>query len=315
LHHHTHSHFTDLTRRTIRRLALSLGITMAFVFVEIAAGVFANSLALLTDAAHNFTDVLALALSWWALRLTAQPANQNKTYGYHRAGILAALINSTTLVVIALGIFYEAYHRFINPPEVRADVLIGVGLAAVLINVVTALLVRRGAEHDLNIRSAFLHLMGDVLSTIGAVIAGVIIRYTNWNWLDPMVSVLIGFLILWSAWSIVREAIDILMEGTPTDIDMDAMIQDITSVDGVRGVHDLHVWSITQAMRTLSAHLVTADMSISEGANIQTRVNEILFHKYEVSHATLQLECEGCVPNLLYCDITEANHRHSIPKY
>jgi len=315
LHHHTHSHFTDLTRRTIRRLALSLGITMAFVFVEIAAGVFANSLALLTDAAHNFTDVLALALSWWALRLTAQPANQNKTYGYHRAGILAALINSTTLVVIALGIFYEAYHRFINPPEVQADVLIGVGLVAVLINVVTALLVRRGAEHDLNIRSAFLHLMGDVLSTIGAVIAGVIIRYTNWNWLDPMVSVLIGFLILWSAWSIVREAIDILMEGTPTDIDMDAMIQDITSVDGVRGVHDLHVWSITQAMRTLSAHLVTADMSISEGANIQTRVNEILFHKYEVSHATLQLECEGCVPNLLYCDITEANHRHSIPKY
>jgi len=315
LHNHTHSHFTDLTRRTIRRLALSLGITLAFVFVEIAAGVFANSLALLTDAAHNFTDVLALALSWWALRLTAQPANQNKTYGYHRAGILAALINSTTLVVIALGIFYEAYHRFINPPEVQADVLIGVGLAAVLINVVTALLVRRGAEHDLNIRSAFLHLMGDVLSTIGAVIAGVIIRYTNWNWLDPMVSVLIGFLILWSAWSIVREAIDILMEGTPTDIDMDAMIQDITSVDGVRGVHDLHVWSITQAMRTLSAHLVTADMSISEGANIQTRVNEILFHKYEVSHATLQLECEGCVPNLLYCDITEANHRHSIPKY
>ena len=196
-----------------------------FVFVEIAAGIFSNSLALLTDAAHNFTDVLALALSWWALRLTSQPANQNKTYGYHRAGILAALANSTTLVVIALGIFFEAYRRFINPPEVQADVLIGVGVVAVIINVVTALLVRRGAEHDLNIRSAFLHLMGDVLSTVGAVIAGVVIRYTDWNWLDPLVSVLIGFLILWSAWTIVREAIDILMEGTPTDIDMDAMIQ------------------------------------------------------------------------------------------
>ena len=315
MHNHTHSHINELTQQTIRRLALSLGITLAFVFVEIAAGVFANSLALLTDAAHNFTDVLALSLSWWALRLTAQPANHKKTYGYHRAGILAALVNSTTLVVIALGIFIEAYHRFVNPPEVQADVLIGVGLVAVIINVITALLVRQGAEHDLNIRSAFLHLMGDVLSTVGAVVAGVIIRYTNWNWLDPMVSVLIGILILWSAWIVIREAIDILMESTPTDIDMDSMIQDINSVEGVRGVHDLHVWSITRASRTLSAHLVTGDIPISDGAFIQTRVNELLYHKYDVNHATLQLECEDCVSNLLYCNISESNHRHNIPKY
>jgi len=315
LHNHSHTHFNELTQRTVRRLVLSLGITLVFVAVEIVAGLFANSLALLTDAAHNFTDVLALALSWWALRLTSQPANQDKTYGYHRAGILAALANSTPLVVIALGIFYEAYHRFIDPPEVQADVLIGVGVVAVLINVVTALLVRRGAEHDLNIRSAFLHLMGDVLSTVGAVIAGVVIRFTGWNWLDPLVSVLIGFLILWSAWSIIREALEILMESAPTDIDMDAMVGDITSVDGVHGVHDLHVWSITRSMRTLSAHLVTDDIPISKGTFIQTRVNELLYHKYGVSHATLQLECEDCIPNLLYCDITVANHRHSLSKY
>jgi cobalt-zinc-cadmium efflux system protein len=296
-------------------LALSLIITLTFVFVEIAAGIFSNSLALLTDAAHNFTDVLALALSWWALRLTSQPASQEKTYGYHRAGILAALANSTTLVVIALGIFYEAYRRFISPPEVQADVLIGVGVVAVIINVVTALLVRRGAEHDLNIRSAFLHLMGDVLSTIGAVIAGIIIRFTGWNWLDPFVSVLIGLLILWSAWTIVREAIDILMESTPTDIDMDAMIQDIISVEGVYDVHDLHVWSITQNMRTLSAHLVTDDLNISEGASIQTNVNDVLFHEYNVSHATLQLECDDCVPNKMNCAFGKlAHHREIIPK-
>jgi len=299
-----------LTRQIVRRLALSLGITLVFVFIEIAAGIFSNSLALITDAAHNFTDVLALALSWWALRLTSQPANQEKTYGYHRAGILAALANSTTLVIIALGIFYEAYQRFVNPPEVQANVLIGVGTLAVIINVVTALLVRRDAEHDLNIRSTFLHLMGDVLSTLGAVVAGLVIRYTNWNWLDPFVSVLIGFLILWSAWHIVRESIDILMESTPADIDIDAMIQDITSVDGVKGVHDLHVWSITRAMRTLSAHLVTEDMSISAGELIQTRTNEILHQKYGIRHATLQLECEECEPNLLYCDITKVNHQH-----
>ena len=315
MQNHLHTHFNELTQQTVRRLALSLGITLAFVAVEIVAGIFANSLALLTDAAHNFTDVMALALSWWALRLTSQPADQGKTYGYHRAGILAALANSTTLVVIALGIFYEAYQRFINPPEVQADVLIGVGTLAVLINVVTALLVRRGAEQDLNIRAAFLHLMGDVLSTVGAVIAGVIIRFTDWNWLDPLVSVLIGFLILWSAWSIIREAVDILMESTPTDIDMDSMIGDITSVDGVHDVHDLHVWSITQSMRTLSAHLVTDDIPISEGASIQTRVNELLYHKYGVNHATLQLECEACMSNLLYCDITVANHQHKAPKY
>jgi len=308
LHNHTHPHFNDLTRQTVRRLALSLVITLVFVFIEIAAGIFSNSLALLTDAAHNFTDVLALALSWWALRLTSEPPNQKKTYGYHRAGILAALANSTTLVVIALGIFYEAYHRFINPPEVRADVLIGVGVVAVLVNVVTALLVRRGAEHDLNIRSAFLHLMGDVLSTVGAVIAGVIIRFTDWNWLDPLVSVLIGFLILWSAWTIVRESIDILMESTPTDIDMDAMIRDISSVEGVRSVHDLHVWSITRSMRTLSAHLVTDNMAIRKGASIQAKVNDVLFQRYNVNHATLQLECDDCMPDMRYCAFGRATH-------
>ncbi|MGD8403649.1 MAG: cation diffusion facilitator family transporter [Anaerolineales bacterium] len=305
MHNHKHTHFNDLTQPTVRQLALSLIITLVFVFIEIAAGIFSNSLALLTDAAHNFTDVLALALSWWALRLTSQPATQEKTYGYHRAGILAALANSTTLVVIALGIFYEAYRRFTNPPEVQADVLIGVGVVAVIINVVTALLVRRGAEHDLNIRSAFLHLMGDVLSTVGAVIAGVIIRFTDWNWLDPLVSVLIGILILWSAWTIVRESLDILMESTPTDINVDAMIQDIISVDGVHGVHDLHVWSITRSLRTLSAHLVTDNMDISEGATIQTRVNEVLFHRYNVNHATLQLECDECMPNMRYCAFGE----------
>jgi cobalt-zinc-cadmium efflux system protein len=310
LDNHSHIHFKDVTQQTGRRMALSLGITFVFVFVEIAAGLFSNSLALLTDAAHNFTDVLALALAWWALRLTIQPASHQKTYGYHRAGILAALVNSTTLVIIALGIFYEAYRRFIDPPEVQADILIGVGLIAVIINVVTALLVRRGAESDLNIRAAFLHLMGDVVSTIGAVIAGVIIRFTDWNWLDPLVSALIGLLILWSAWSILREAIDILMESTPTDINMDAMITDITSVDGVRGVHDLHVWSITRNMRTLSAHLVTDDLAISRGASIQQRVNEVLYHKYNVNHATLQLECDECMPSMQRCAFGEyTNHR------
>ena len=300
-------HLPDPTRFTIRRLALSLGITLAFVVVEILAGIFANSLALLTDAAHNFTDVLALALTWWALWITTKPANSGKTYGYHRAGILVALVNSTTLALIALGIFYEAYKRFVTPPTVQADILIGVGAMAVVVNLVTALLVRRGAEHDLNLKSAFLHLMGDVLSTVGAVAAGILIRFTGLNRIDSLVSVFIGLLILWNAWGIVRESVDILMESTPNDIDLHKLVADVMGVDGVSGVHDLHVWSISQGLRTLSARVVTEDVTIGTGARIQAAVNELLACKYGVFHATLQLECAECANNGLFCDVAN-NH-------
>jgi cobalt-zinc-cadmium efflux system protein len=290
----------NAARSTSRRLALSLGITLVFVVVEVLAGIFANSLALLTDAAHNLTDVLALGLTWWALWVTTKPAHSGKTYGYHRAGILVALVNSTTLAVIALGIFYEAYKRFITPSAVQADILIGVGAAAVFVNLVTALLVRRGAEHDLNLKSAFLHLMGDVLSTVGAVVAGIIIRFTGLNWLDPLVSFFIGLLILWNAWGILRESLEILMEATPANVDMDALQRDVLAVAGVRGVHDLHVWSITNQMHYLSAHILTEDVTLSQGAQIQAAVGQMLADRHQVGHATLQLECAECVHNGLY---------------
>lgn len=297
----THSHLKDAARQTTYRLSLSLFLTLAFVILEAGAGYFANSLALLTDAAHNLTDVIALGLSWFAVRLTAQPANAQKTYGYHRAGILVALLNSTTLVLISIGIFYEAYLRFVSPPEVKSSILIGVGLVAVVINLVTALLVHRGSESDLNLRSTFVHLMGDVISTVGAVIAGIFIYFTNANWLDPLVSVLIGFLILYNAWGILRETVDILLESTPRDLDMKTMVNDITKVDGVLGVHDLHVWSLTQNLRTMSAHILTEDISVSTGAEIQSRINELVYRRYNIAHATLQLECVDCDPNSLYC--------------
>ncbi|MGE5643372.1 MAG: cation diffusion facilitator family transporter [Byssovorax cruenta] len=300
-HSQVHSHLQEVAKQTTSRLSLSLFLTLAFVIVEAGAGYFANSLALLTDAAHNLTDVIALGLSWFAIRLTSQPANDRKTYGYHRAGILVALLNSTTLVLISLGIFYEAYRRFVSPPEVRSSILIGVGLIAVMINLVTALLVHRGSESDLNLRSTFVHLMGDVISTVGAVIAGVIIYFTDANWLDPLVSVLIGFLILYNAWGILRETVDILLESTPRDLDLKKMVRDITEVDGVLGVHDLHVWSLTQNLRTMSAHILTSDISVSTGAEIQGRINELVYRRYNISHATLQLECADCDSSTLYC--------------
>ncbi len=305
-----HGHISNPASSTIRRLAIALVITLIFVVVEMLAGVYANSLALLTDGAHNLTDALALALTWWALWITTKPANSGNTYGYHCAGILVALVNSTTLALIALGVFFEAWKRFIAPPVVQANVLIIVGAVAVVVNLATALLVRRGSEHDLNLRSAFLHLMGDVASTVGAVIAGIVIRFTGLNWLDALVSVLIGFLILWNAWGILHESLEILMESSPADIDMDALRQDMLAVRGVRGVHDLHVWSITRSLRTLSAHLVTDDVPVSEGAKIQVAVGEMLTQRYGINHSTLQLECINCAPVGLYCDITFDNHAH-----
>ena len=306
----THSHIGDLANQTTKRLALSLGLTAAFVVIEIIAGIFGNSLALLTDAAHNFTDVIALGLSWYAVKLATQPAHAGKTFGYHRVGILVALVNSTTLVLIALGIFYEAWKRFISPPEVDSAILIGVGALAFFINLGTAWLVKSGSEHDLNLRSTFLHLMGDVMSTLGAVAAGIIIAFTNWNWLDPLVSVLIGVFILWNAWGILRQSIHILLESTPESINMDSMVSDLLAVEGVRDIHDLHVWSINEDLRALSAHITTDDVLVSAGLPIQRNLNEILMRKYNIRHATLQLECECVVQSFLYCDIHESAHTH-----
>ncbi len=290
-------------QRASSRLVIALIVTLGFVVVEATAGLFANSLALLTDAGHNLTDVIALGLSWYAIRLTIQPSNSQKTYGYHRAGILVALVNSTTLVLIAFGAFYEAYRRLLSPPAVKAEWLVGVGIVAVVVNLGTALLVRRGSAADLNLRSVFLHLLGDVVSTLGAVLAGVIIYFTRADWVDPLVSVLIGFAIIAGAWSILQETIQILLESSPRDVDMQSMVDELLRVPGVRGVHDLHVWSLSRNLRTMSAHILTADIQISQGAEIQRQVNALLSERFNIAHATLQLECPGCEPDDLYCDL------------
>jgi cobalt-zinc-cadmium efflux system protein len=212
--------------------------------------------------------------------------------------------------LISLGVFYEAYRRFQLPAPVNSGILIGVGFVALAINLATALMVKSGSEHDLNLRSAFLHLAGDVASSVGAVAAGIVIYMTGMYWLDPLVSVLIGLLILWNAWLILRETVDILLESTPRDVDMSAMVSDIMQIPGVLGIHDLHVWSITRGLRTMSAHILTEDISISAGAMIQGRLNELLTQRYKIAHATLQLECAGCEPDVLFCDINGITHEH-----
>ena len=309
-HAHTHSHLTEAANLTVRRLTIALAITLTFVVLEALAGFYANSLSLLTDAAHNFTDVVALALSGYAIRLAARPAHSGKTFGYHRAGILIALFNSTTLILITLGIFYEAYQRLVSPPEVKETVLIVVALIAFVVNAGTALLVKRGSESDLNVRSAYVHLAGDAASTLGAVLAGIGIALTGLQILDPLASVLIGLLILWNAWGIIRESVDILLESTPGDVDMKEMVNDLRQVKGVYGIHDLHVWRISQSMRLLSAHIVTDDFLISEGDVIQDEIAELLAHKHSIAHATMQLESQECESNLLYCELPAASSHH-----
>lgn len=306
---HEHHHAADSTGSQ-GRLVWALIVTAGFVVFEALAGWRANSLALLTDAVHNLSDVLALGLSWYAMRLTAQPAHAAKTFGYHRAGILAALANSAGLVIVALYVLYDAYGRMQNPAPVQADILIGVGTAALLVNAFTAWLVHHGSHDDLNMRSAFLHLMGDVVSTLGAIGAGVVIRYTNLYWLDPAVSMLIALLILWNAKGLLAEVMDILLESTPRDVDMGSMVRDLMQVEGVHGVHHLHVWSISRQLRMLSAHIVTDDIRLSEGEDLQKRVSGLLGKRYRIAHATLQLESECCQPDLLYCDISRPNHRY-----
>ena len=306
---HVHAHFDAGGQKIQIRLAISIFLTLSFVIVEIIAGWVANSLALLTDAAHNFTDIAALTLTSYALYLENQPAHSKRTFGYHRVGILVALLNSTTLALIALGIFYEAYQRFLAPPVVSADILIAVSAGAFVINLLTAWMVSHGSENDLNLRSAFLHLLGDVFSTLGAILAGVGIWLTGMNWLDPLASIFIGALILWNAWLILRETVEILLESTPEDVEMSTMVRDLLQIQQVRGVHDLHVWSLSKRLRILSVHIVIDDMPISQAALIQREISEMTGHQYGIAHCTVQVECESCHPDSLYCDIKKNNHR------
>jgi cobalt-zinc-cadmium efflux system protein len=293
---------------------VAIVLTVLFVMGEAAAGLYANSLALLSDAAHNFTDVLALGLSLYALYLSARPSNATKTFGYHRAGILAALVNATTLIGIALLIFYEAYERLVAPPPIQEQIMMIVAGVGFVINTSIAFFLRHFAQ-DLNVRSAFIHMVGDALSTLGVVIAGFAIHLTGWEILDPLASVLIGVLIAVSSWGILREGINVLLEGTPTGIDMEAMVRDLMGIDGVQGVHDLHAWSISSSMHALSAHVLTDDVSLSRGADIQREINQVLIERYHIGHTALQLECEGCSPDTLYCELGANRTRPAIPRW
>jgi cobalt-zinc-cadmium efflux system protein len=294
-----------------RYLGLSLGLTLLFVVAEAAAGYFANSLALLSDAGHNFADALALLFSWYAVRVARRPADARRTYGYHRVGVLAALANALSLGVIAGFIAWEAVQRLRFPEPVEGGLMIGVALAAVLLNGTISLWLHAEARHDLNIRSAYLHMLGDALSAVGVVVAGVVVALTGKSAADPVVSLLIAALILWSSWGVLSEAVHVLLEAVPKGVEVARVVSAIRQVPGVEGVHDLHVWTIGSGMAACSCHVVVNHELTREGQRVHQAVAEVLRHEFGIGHTTVQVEIDACGAGEMHCTMQPAHHHHA----
>jgi cobalt-zinc-cadmium efflux system protein len=274
-------------------LRFSLVATLAYVVVTFVAGLRAHSLALLSESGHNASDFLALLLSFAAVYFQTRPASQSKTFGYQRAGVLAAFINAGTLIVISLWIAAEAVHRLTVPVAVQPRLMMIVAAAGVVMNGVIAALLW-GVARDVNLRSAFLHMAGDTLSTAAVIAGGAGILLTGQNWIDPVLSMLIAVLILWSSLGIVRETLNILLEGTPRGISLADIRTGMEEVDGVVNVHDLHVWCLGSQSRALACHVTIADIPPSESACILVKLNHVLKDHFQISHTTIQFEHIGC---------------------
>src|ERR1044072_4979429 len=302
-----HSHGSSSTP-TGTRLALSIVITILFVAAEAVVGYSSGSLALRSHAGRNFADALNLVLSWYAIWIAQKPSNARRTFGYHRVGILAALVNSVSLVVIALLIFWEAGIRLRNPEPVESGPMIVVALIAIVMNTLTSLWLRGAAKKDLNVRSAYMHMVGDAISSAGVVVAGVIIVLTGASIADPLVSILIGVLILWSSWGILKESVNVLLEGIPEGMNMDEVEQTIAGVHGVLAVHDLHVWTVGSGMVCCSCDVMGNEQSVRGGENVLRALTEELEHHFGIAHTTIQVEVEGCEPNDMYCVTRAVTH-------
>jgi len=279
--------------RTQSVLRISLVATLGYVALTFVVGLRAHSLALLSEAGHNVSDFLALLLSFVAVYFQTRPASHSKTFGYQRAGVLAAFINAATLVVISFWIGFEAVHRLSAPVAVQPKLMMYVAAAGVLMNGAIAALLW-GVARDVNMRSAFLHMAGDTLSTAAVIAGGAGILLTGQNWIDPVLSLFIAALILWSSFGIVRETLNILLEGTPSGVSVPEIRSVMEAVEGVVNVHDLHIWSLGSNSRALACHVTIADIPPSESACILLKLNHVLKDHFHISHTTIQFEHAGC---------------------
>lgn len=289
-HHHDHGHHAQRGAENRRRLTWTLLLAAGYMVAEFIGGLLTNSLALLADAGHMLSDVAALGLSLFALKIAERPPTRKRTYGYYRAEILAALLNGATLIAISIFIFVEAFRRLAEPLEVHGPGMLAIAVGGLVINLAGLYLLHGGRHESLNVRGAWLHVLTDALGSVGAIIAGVLIWAFGWRWVDPVVSIVIGLLVIYSAWRLVAESVSVLMESAPRGIDVDAVHQAMEEVPGVLSVHDLHVWTITSGMDSLSAHVVVADGYAH--AQLLYTLREMLRKRFGIDHLTIQIEPE-----------------------
>jgi len=312
---HSHAHGHGHAHQTSKVLRISSFATLVYIALLIVAGVRAHSLALLSEAGHNVSDFLALALSLAAVYIQERPPSATKTYGYQRAGVLAALFNSATLVLLSFWIIWEAVRRLMQPNDVHPELIVWVAAAGVAMNGFIALLLWK-SSHDVNIRSAFLHMLGDTLSTAAVIVGGLAIMWTGRAWIDPALSIGIAVMIVWSSFGILRETFNILLEGAPRGMNLDLIAGAVRQLAGVNDVHDLHVWSIGSESHAMSCHIAIADIPPSASQAILRAVNDMLREKFRITHTTIQFEaaeCEiahGCVIPVPEEDAHEHGHEH-----
>ena len=279
-----------------RRLLIALALISGFMGVEIAAGILSGSLALLADAAHMLTDAAAIALALFAMWIANRPASIERTFGYYRTEVLAALFNVVSLWVIAGWIFFEAYHRFREVPEVAGGIVLVAGGAGLVVNLIAVWILRRSAGHSLNVEGAFRHVMADLMGSIGVVISGVLTLAFGWWIADPILGVLIGALILAGSWRLVGKVFRVLLEGTPAHLDMGRLCSELESVAGVALVHDIHAWTITSGYESLTAHVLVDPDYPGELETLRRRLQQIAYKDFGIAHITIQIEqsLEGC---------------------
>jgi cobalt-zinc-cadmium efflux system protein len=298
-HHHSHSHARNL--RISRKLTIATAANLMVVVGEIVVGLYAGSLALIGDALHNLADVTALLIALTAVRLERRPPTVSKSFGYQRAGVLAAFINAGLLVAFALFIFTEAFERMREPQDVHTGLMLIAATIALIVNTATALSILTDSRDDVNVRGAFVHMLGDAGSSAGIIVAALLIRATGSSIWDAGVSVLIGMLILWSSYGVLRESVNLLLEGTPSGIDPAAVTQSLSEIEGIHGVHHLHIWALAPSNPALSCHLMVGDVPVSSTTPILEQVNVMLEREYRIVHTTIQFEFTECDTDDPYC--------------
>ncbi|NOX19481.1 MAG: cation transporter [Chlorobi bacterium] len=290
-HSHSHSHSSGMSGT---RLLITILLNFAITVAEIIGGIISGSLSLISDAMHNFSDGIAVIISYAAIRLNRRPKDYKFTFGYKRAEIIAAVFNASVLIGISLYLFFEAYNRFVNPEPIKGGIMIIVASIGLLANVAGTLLLKSGAKESMNIRSAYLHLFSDAISSVGVIVGGIFIYYYEIYWIDPMVTVLISLYIVKESLEIVKEAIQILMMAAPSEIEIKKIEETLKQVDGIKGIHHVHFWRVNERDVHFEAHVKVADMPVSRTESILTEVEKLLHDKFEIGHVTLQFECSLC---------------------